>query len=88
MTKLIRALILPLALILAAPAFANKDSAPGQNKKNNDTNVDCGKIEGDDARKKCREMKHNQKTDDSKVDCSKIDGDDARKKCREVKHNK
>lgn len=88
MTRLIRAFLLPLALMFAASAFANTSTAPGQQKKNNDANVDCSKIDGEDARKKCREVKKDQKNDDSKkVDCSKVEGDDARKKCKEVKHN-
>lgn len=50
-----------------------------------DDDVDCSKLDDEDARQKCREAK--RKHDDDKVDvnCSKLDNDDARRRCREAK---
>jgi hypothetical protein len=86
-------------LLLAAPALATE--FPGQAKQDNgdqsanvyaknddDRDVDCGKLDNDDARKRCREAKNNRNEDDRDVDCGKLDNDDARKRCREAKHNR
>ena len=76
MSRSIRALILQVAvLVLAAPLLANAD-------------VDCSKLDDDDAREECRERKVDRKTDDvdiDDVDCSKLDNDDARRRCRKAK---
>ena len=73
MSRSIRALILQVAvLLLAAPLLANAD-------------VDCSKLDDEDAREECREKKVDRKTDDANVDCSKLDDDDAREECRERK---
>jgi hypothetical protein len=50
-----------------------------------DNDVDCSKLDDNDARQKCREKKLDRKTDDANVDCSKLDDPDAREKCREKK---
>ena len=90
----IRALILPVAmLLLAAPVLANADPSPvGNADAGRSANVyadaddiDCSKLDNDDARKKCREKKVDRKTDDVNVDCSKFDNDDACRRCRKAK---
>jgi hypothetical protein len=55
-------------------------------RKTDDANVDCSKLDDDDAREKCREKKVDRKTDDDvNVNCSKLDNDNARRRCREAK---
>lgn len=94
MYSAMRALILQVGmLLLAAPVLANAD--PGRvgnadagrsaNVYAGADDIECSKIEDDDAREKCREKKEDRKNDDVNVDCSKIDDDDAREKCREKK---
>ena len=94
MYRSMRALILQVAmLLLAAPLLANADPGPvgnaGAGRSANvyadADDVDCSKLDDDDARQKCRERKVDRKTDDANVDCSKLDDDDAREKCREKK---
>ena len=73
MYRSMRALILQVAvLLLAAPLLASAD-------------VDCSKLDDEDARKECLERKVDRKTDDANVDCSKLDDEDAREECRERK---
>ena len=51
-----------------------------------DDDVDCSKIDDEDARERCREAKRER--DDDKiddVDCRKIENDAARRRCREAK---
>jgi hypothetical protein len=81
-----------LMLLLAAPVIAHADSGPVGNADTvrsarvyADNDVDCSKLDDDDAREKCREKKVERRTDDANVDCSKLDDDDAREKCREKK---
>jgi hypothetical protein len=79
--------------LLAAPVLANADPSPvGNAEAGRSANVyakaddvDCSKLDDDDARQKCREKKVDRKTDDANVDCSKLDDDDAREKCRDKK---
>ena len=87
-----RALILQVVmLLLAAPVLANADPGPVGNAASvhavyaDAGDVDCSKIDDDDAREKCREKKVDRKTDDVNVDCSKIDNDDARRRCLKAK---
>jgi hypothetical protein len=93
MSRSMRALILQVAmLVLAAPVIVNTGPAPVGNadagrsaKVYADADVDCSKLDDDDAREECRERKVDRKTDDANVDCSKLDNDDARRRCREAK---
>ena len=47
-------------------------------------NVNCSKLDNDNARKACREHKYGS---DGKVDCSKLDNDKLRRECRQEKWN-
>ena len=90
MSRSMRALILQVAmLLLAAPVLANADPRPvgnadagrSANAYAKADDVDCSKLDDDDAREKCREKKVDRKTDDANVDCSKINDDEARRRC-------
>ena len=80
-------------LLLAAPVLAHAEPGPAGREDAERSaqlyakadDVDCSKLDNDDARQKCRENKVERKTDDASVDCSKLDDDDAREKCREKK---
>jgi hypothetical protein len=93
MSRSMRALILQVVLLLAAPVLANADPGPvgdvdagrSANVFADANNVDCSKLDNDDAREKCREKKVDRKTDDVNVNCSKLDDNDARRRCREAK---
>ena len=94
MSRSIRASILQIVmLLLAAPVLTHADPGPVGNASagrsanvyaDND-DVDCSKLDNNDARQKCRPKKVERKADDASVDCSKLDDDDAREKCREKK---
>ncbi|HXK24701.1 MAG TPA: hypothetical protein VMS55_18670 [Myxococcota bacterium] len=94
MSHSLRASILQIAmLLLAAPVLAHADPGPvgnaGAGRPANvyadAGDVDCSKLDNDDARQKCREEKLDRKTGDANVDCSKIEDNDARRRCREAK---
>ena len=93
MSHSMRASILHVAMFLiAAPVLAHADPGPVGSAAERSAHVyadaddvDCSKLDNDDARQKCRQKKVDRKTDDASVDCSKLDDDDAREKCREKK---
>jgi hypothetical protein len=97
MSKPMRVLILQVAmLLLAAPVFAkaapgrvaNEDAGRAANVYAKADDVDCSKLDNDDARKQCRETKLKHNNDTADVECSKLKDDDARKKCREARLNR
>jgi len=49
-------------------------------------NVNCSKLDNDNARKACREHKYGS-SDGKAVDCSKLDNDKLRRECRQEKWN-
>lgn len=95
MSRPVHASILMVALVvLAVPLLAN--AAPGLIETQDvdrstrvyamADDVDCSKLDDEDARERCREAKRkngDDKIDD--VDCSKLDNDDARRRCRKAK---
>lgn len=94
MSRMFHASMLMVAtIVLAAPLLASAaprlvdDEGAGQsaNVYPMADDVDCSKLDDEDARQKCREAK--RKNDNEKVDvnCSKLDNDDARRRCREAK---
>jgi hypothetical protein len=94
MSKPMRVLILQVAmLLLAAPVLAkaapgrvaNEDAGQATNVYAKADDVDCSKLDNDNARKQCREAKLKNNNDTANVDCSKLDSDKARKQCREAK---
>ncbi len=98
MYKPMRVLILQVAmLLLAAPVLAkaapgrvaNEDAGQAADVYAKADDVDCSKLDNENARKQCREAKLKHNDDKADVECSKLDNEDARKKCREakVKHN-
>ena len=54
--------------------------------KDNYKNVNCSKLDNDNARKACREHKYGS-SDGKAVDCSKLDNDKLRHECRKEKWN-
>src|SRR4029453_6695847 len=97
MYRSMRASILQVAmLLLAAPLLAHADPCPvvngdagrSANVYANADDVDCSKIDDDDAREKCRDKKVDRRSDDADIDDadgSKLDNDDARRRCRKAK---
>ena len=102
MSKPIRvSLLLVAVILLAAPALAkaapglvgNDEAAQSANVLVIADNVDCSKLNDDDAREKCREARHERNDDkyDNKdrdvddVECNKFKDDDARRRCVRAK---
>lgn len=87
-------MLMAAMIVLAAPLLAN--AAPGlvdiEGTRRSaevypmDDDVDCSKLDDEDARQRCREAKREH--DDDKIDdvnCSKLENDAARRRCREAK---
>jgi hypothetical protein len=54
--------------------------------KDNHSNVNCGKLDNDNARKACREHKYGS-SDGKGVNCNKLDNDKLRRECKQEKWN-
>jgi hypothetical protein len=80
-------------IVLSAPLLAN--AAPGlvdnesagqsANVYPMSDDVDCSKLDDENARQKCREAKRKNDDDKANVNCSKLENDAARRRCREAK---